>query len=56
MYAKYGNFKDAWKAFNKMPNLVMWSLGMPCMEDVVCMGELKKLLNFLIGCMKKVYS
>jgi hypothetical protein len=26
------------------------------MENVVCMGELKKLLNILIACMKKVYS
>ncbi len=56
MYAKCGSFEDASRGFNKMPDLVRWSLGMLCMENVLCMAELKKPLNILIACMKKVYS
>ncbi len=55
MYAKCGSFEDASRGFDKIPDLVRWSLGMLCMENVLCMAELKKLLNILIACMK-VYS
>jgi hypothetical protein len=34
----------------------MWSLGMPNLEDVPCMGMVRKLLNNTIGCGEKVYS
>ncbi len=34
----------------------MWSLGLPNLEDVPCMGMVRKLLNNMIGCGEKVYS
>jgi pentatricopeptide repeat protein len=34
----------------------MWSLGVPYFEDVPCMGMVRKLLNILNRCVKKVYS
>ncbi len=42
--------------FSTRCHLKMWSLGMPYLEDVSCMGMLRKLLNILIECMKKVCS
>jgi hypothetical protein len=33
-----------------------WSLGPPYFEDVPCMGMVKKLLNILNICVKKVYN
>jgi pentatricopeptide repeat protein len=44
MYAKCGSIEDAWRVFNKMP-FEMWSLGMPYLEDVPCMGMVGKLLK-----------
>jgi pentatricopeptide repeat protein len=35
---------------------MMWSLGMPYLEDVPCMAMVMKLLNILNRCVKKVYS
>jgi hypothetical protein len=37
-------------------HLKIWSLGMPYLEDVPCMGMVRKLLNILNRCVKKVYS
>jgi hypothetical protein len=37
-------------------HLEMWSLGMPYLEDVPCMGMVGKLRNILNRCVKKVYS
>ncbi|KAH8960556.1 hypothetical protein BDL97_05G001100 [Sphagnum fallax] len=34
-------------------HLEMWSLGRPYLEDVPCMGMVRKLLNILNGCAKK---
>jgi hypothetical protein len=34
----------------------MCSLGMPYLEDVLCMGMVRKLLNILNACVKRVYS
>jgi hypothetical protein len=36
-------------------HLKMWSLRMPYLEDVPCMGMVRKLLNILNRCVK-VYS
>jgi hypothetical protein len=34
----------------------MWFLGMPYLEDVPCMGRVRKLLSILIKSVKRVYS
>jgi hypothetical protein len=67
-YAKCESMENPWKVINNvrawrmlgklstMCHLKMWSLGMPYLEDVPCMGMVRKLLNILIECMKKVCS
>ncbi len=56
MYAKCGNLEDAWRECSTRRCHMMWSLGIPYLEDVPCMGTVRKLLNILNGCVKKVYS
>jgi hypothetical protein len=53
MYMKYESMEDVCKM---REHLKMWSLGMLYLEDVPCMGMVRKLVNNLIGCGKKVYS
>jgi hypothetical protein len=55
MYAKCGSLEDAWKVSTRWHH-VMWSLGVPYFEDVPCMDMVRKLLNILNRCVKKVYS
>jgi pentatricopeptide repeat protein len=49
MYAKCGSMDDAWRVFNKMPfrNVVTWNT---ILEEVPCMGMVRKLLNILNRC------
>jgi hypothetical protein len=37
-------------------HLEMWSFGMPYLEDVPCMGMVRKLLTFPNKCVKKAYN
>ncbi len=37
-------------------HLEMWSLAMPYLEDVPCRGMIRRFLNILNRCVKKVYS
>ncbi len=55
IYAKCGSIEDAWGLFNKLPsgNVVM---AMPYLEDVPCRGMVRRFLNILDKCVKKVYS
>jgi hypothetical protein len=53
MYMKCESMEDVCKM---REHLKIWSLGMPYLEDVPCMGMVRKLLNNLIGCGEKVYS
>jgi hypothetical protein len=55
MYPKCGSVEDAWKVSTRWHHM-MWSLGVPYFEDVPCMGIVRKLLNILNRCVKKVYS
>jgi pentatricopeptide repeat protein len=55
MYAKCGNMEDTWKMFNNMAShdMVSWNA---YLEDVACMGKVRKLLKKLNRCVKKVYN
>ncbi len=46
MYAKCGDMEDAWRVSNKMPSHDVVS-GNAILEDVLCMGIGRKLLNIL---------
>jgi pentatricopeptide repeat protein len=53
MYAKCGSIEDALRVFNKMSfhDAVSWNAMI-----LECTGMVRKLLNFLNRCAKKVYS
>jgi len=46
MYMKCESMEDVCKM---REHLKIWSLGMPYLEDVPCMGMVRKLLNNLMG-------
>jgi hypothetical protein len=49
----------AWRmlgVYSTRCHLEMWSLGLPYLGDVPCMGMVRKLLNTLNRSVKKVYS
>jgi hypothetical protein len=42
--------------YAKCGHLEMWSLGLPYLESVPSMGTVRKFLNFLNRCVKRVYN
>jgi hypothetical protein len=49
-----GAWRMLWK-FSMRCHLKLWWLGLPYLEDVPSMGRVRKLLNILNRCVKKVY-
>jgi len=56
MYAKMWEHGGCLGEYSRRCHLKVWSLRMPYLEDVPCISMLKKLLNILNRCVKKMYS
>jgi len=54
IYAKHGRMEEGLEGCSTRCHHMMWSPGMCCLEDLPCMGMVRKLFNTLNRCVKRV--